>query len=107
MTQNLATQYPSETVCPCCNGTGWTVMQPGYESWRRPGWRCYNPDTDQMVRLNCGGQTMSMRSTGLVRVNPETGNGCIHSYRGSSGGRCWTTYTCVHCNDRYDIDSSD
>jgi hypothetical protein len=35
------------------------------------------------------------------------GTPCKHEYKGVERGRCYTVYTCIHCNDRYDIDSGD
>ena len=69
-------------VCPVCNGAG----------------------SDGVACRNCGGQSMYGRPTGKVPLRPD-GTPCTHKYKGEVKGRCYTVYTCVHCNHRYDIDS--
>lgn len=39
--------------------------------------------------------------------NSDTGTPCRHEFVGQDAGRCYTVYTCKHCPERYDIDSSD
>ena len=51
-------------------------------------WRYYSPDDDGLK------QTW----TGRIWMNPPYGR---------TIGRCLTEYTCVHCSDRYQIDSGD
>lgn len=58
---------------------------------------------------NCGGQTMSLKATGQVRLRPD-GTPCKHEYKlrdGSNPGRGWYRYECRHCGDQYDLDSGD
>ena len=89
-------------VCPVCNGTG-RVPLPAGVSRAVYG---YNKETDTVPCRNCGGQTMSMKATGKVRLRPD-GTPCEHKYVGHVAGRCYVIYTCEHCGDTYDIDSSD
>jgi hypothetical protein len=37
----------------------------------------------------------------------QDGTPCTHKYTGKTVGRCLTQYTCMHCNDQYQIDSGD
>lgn len=74
-------------ICPVCDGS---LKFPGTE---RP---CNN----------CGGQGMFGIATGVVPLRPD-GTPCKHEYVGETRGRCYTVYTCKHCNHSYDIDSSD
>lgn len=82
--------HPTGT-CPVCAGTG-----------RVPGRNA----NEARACTNCGGQTMSMKATGQVRLRPD-GAPCTHEYVGRNAGRCYTVYTCKHCGDTYSIDSSD
>lgn len=91
-------------TCPECNGS---TRKP-YNldpSWKRviAG---YDAETDSLPCSNCGSQYMFSRSTGLVNLNRE-GVPCTHVYKGQNAGRCLTEYTCIHCGDRYQIDSGD
>lgn len=86
-------------VCPVCNGTGRVPA----ESIRYYG---YDRATDTNQCQNCGGQTMSLKPTGRVRLRPD-GTACTHSYRGHIAGRCYTQYVCEYCGDSYGIDSGD
>jgi hypothetical protein len=79
-------------ICPKCNGSG-----------REPYTAIYGAIPCQ----NCGGQTMSMRATGEVPMDPTTGLGCLHQYKHQLAGNCYHIYTCAKCGDRYDIDSGD
>ena len=92
------------TTCPVCDGTTRRPNFTGYKSIAG-----LDPKTDTLPCNNCGGQTMSMRATGAVRVDPTDpeGRGCKHEYQGRNAGRCYTIYTCRKCGDQYDIDSSD
>lgn len=88
-------------VCPVCNGTG---RAPASSSpFLRNG---YDKETDTVRCINCGGQTMSLRPTGRVRLRKD-GTPCTHKYKGHIAGRCYTTYVCEHCGDTYSIDSGD
>lgn len=89
--------------CPKCDGTG-RVKYEGRYSRHVYG---YDEASGTVPCDNCGGQYMSLRATGQTRVDPATGNGCLHSYDGRNVGRCLTQYTCSKCGDRHDIDSSD
>lgn len=80
--------HPTGT-CPVCNGTGIVTTARG----------------DRQCQ-NCGGQTMSMKATGQVRLRAD-GTPCAHEYTGRTAGRCYVVYTCKHCGDTYSIDSSD
>jgi hypothetical protein len=55
---------------------------------------------------NCGGQTMSTKGTGKVRLRPD-GTPCLHEYKGTTVGRCYHKYECAQCGDIYHIDSGD
>ena len=92
----------TEATCPKCNGT---CRTPANDLNRR----CYGYDkaTDTLPCNNCGGQRMELLATGVTKVDPATGLGCLHAYEGQNGGRCYTIYACSKCGDRYDIDSSD
>lgn len=85
-------------VCPVCNGTG---RVPAGNFRRTAG---YDQATDTIACRNCGGQTMSMKATGRVRLRSD-GTPCKHEYMGREAGRCYVVYTCKHCGDVYDIDS--
>lgn len=93
-----------ERPCPKCNGTG---RRPVPEYCRGYNLATYRESDDTLACDNCGGQTMSLKATGLVPVDPATGEGCLHEYKGRTIGNCRTSYTCKKCGDRYDIDSSD
>lgn len=88
-------------ICPVCNGTGRAPASSSpYSRYD------YDKATDTIACRNCGGQTMSLKPTGKVRLRPD-GTPCHHSYKGYEAGRCYTTYVCEHCGDRYSIDSGD
>lgn len=91
-------------TCPTCNGTT-RVPYNLDPSWRRviAG---YDEATDTLGCTNCGGQYMFGRPTGQVNLR-EDGTPCSHIYKSRNAGRCLTEYTCVHCSDRYTIDSGD
>ena len=90
----------SRGTCPVCNGT---KELPLTEEEKKYSWNrgCTHRDC-----YNCGGQYMMSRASGEVRLNSE-GVPCTHSYTSSNDGRCLTGYKCMHCNDRYQIDSGD
>lgn len=91
-------------ICPICNGTGSVLITEAQRKYQHIN--ALRIDEDHEQCRNCGGQTMSCRATGKVNLRPD-GTPCKHEYRGENAGRCWTIYTCKHCGDRYDIDSSD
>jgi hypothetical protein len=90
-------------VCPVCNGTG---RVPAGTAKYKEVTVGYDKSTDTLPCRNCGGQTMSMKATGKVRLRPD-GTPCEHKYVGHVAGRCYVVYTCEHCGDTYDIDSGD
>lgn len=95
-----------EAVCPKCNGS--TRMPVPDESRRYAKIIAgYRESDDTFACNNCGGQTMSLHATGRVRIDPATGLGCLHAYRGVTTRNCYHEYTCTKCGDRYDIDSGD
>lgn len=97
-------------TCPVCNGSGFQgVIGTKYEwylSWNGslPG---FDRETGLLECQNCGAQTMGCQATGKVKVDPATGKGCVHDYKGVNAGRCYTRYTCTKCGDEYHIDSGD
>jgi len=94
-------------ICPVCNGSKRTVCE--YDpstQWLRSV-ASYDPETHTVECRNCGGQYQWGSPTGEVRLRKDNGEPCKHEYRGYSKGRCYTGYTCVHCDDNYSIDSGD
>jgi len=91
-------------TCPTCNGTT-RVAYNLDPSWKRviAG---YDAATDTLPCSNCGSQYMFSKPSGLVNLNRD-GVPCTHVYKGQNVGRCLTEYTCIHCSDRYQIDSGD
>ena len=94
-------------VCPVCDGTG---HQPCPDNCREQGvkygWYGYRAEDDTIDCDNCGAQYMFSKPSGVVPLNRD-GVPCRHEYRGQNAGRCLTTYTCIHCDDRHQIDSGD
>lgn len=90
-------------VCPVCNGSG---RRPAGDYRYKNVVAGYDASDDTLPCHNCGGQYMYGRPKGQVRLNKE-GQPCTHSYQSATVGRCLTEYTCQHCGDRYQIDSSD
>jgi predicted RNA-binding Zn-ribbon protein involved in translation (DUF1610 family) len=66
----------------------------------------YDAATDTFTCRNCGGQYIFGKATGKVNLN-QAGVPCTHAYEGVNAGRSYTKYTCKHCGDKYDVDSSD
>jgi monoamine oxidase len=98
-------------VCPKCNGTKHQAVdatgKPIDQATDYPRWPQY-AERGWMECRNCGGQSMSQTARGFTSINPATGLGCLHQFRGENAGRCYTVYTCtLGCGARYDIDSSD
>lgn len=91
-------------VCPVCGGSRVVEVPPERLRWQ--GMNALRVDDTHEQCRNCGGQTMSLHATGKVRLRPDS-TPCKHEYEHASGGNCWHIYTCKHCGDRYDIDSSD
>lgn len=86
-------------TCPVCKGTC-RVPADGVHTYG------LDKATNTLPCLNCGGQTMSGKPTGQVRVRPD-GTPCTHHYKGHEAGRSYTVYTCQHCGDSFGIDTSD
>ena len=94
--------HPQGT-CPVCNGS---KRKPAGDNKYKKSIATYDEATDTFACTNCGGQTMALTATGLVRLRPD-GTPCTHEYIHKQLGNCWHGYKCKHCGDRYDIDSSD
>jgi hypothetical protein len=90
-------------TCPKCNGTTRIPAEGPYKHVMAS----YDKASDTLACDNCGGQTMSLRATGMTTIDPATGIGCLHAYQGRNAGRCLTKYICERCSDTYSIDSSD
>jgi len=89
--------------CPVCSGTG---RVPAGDSKYKNITSGYNNESDTFNCNNCGGQYMFGRPSGKVHTRPD-GSPCKHEYKSATVGRCLTEYTCIHCLDRYQIDSGD
>lgn len=90
-------------ICPVCNGTGKRAA--GNTPYKEV-YAGYDKETDSLPCTNCGGQRMFGTPTGEVQLRKD-GSPCMHEYRRESLGRCYTAYSCIHCEDSYSIDSSD
>ena len=90
-------------TCPVCNGTH---RVPAGDNKYKNVIAGYDKDTDTFACTNCGGQYMFGSPRGQVRLNKD-GVPCTHQYVSKTVGRCLTEYLCVHCGDRYQIDSGD
>ena len=91
-------------VCPVCNGT---CREPaGVIRKYASTVASYDMSDDTIACSNCGGRRMYGNPSGEVPLRAD-GTPCRHVYKGVERGRCYTVYTCIHCNDRYDIDSGD
>ena len=94
-------------TCPVCNGSGHRPCPDDLRAYgAKNGWYGYRAEDDTVTCNNCGGQTMFGRATGQVKLRAD-GEPCTHEYTGRNAGRCYTIYTCKHCNHSYDIDSGD
>lgn len=94
-------------TCPVCKGTGHQPCPDNLREYgQKYGWYGYRAEDDTADCTNCGGQKMFSSPTGLVPLR-EDGTPCVHEYNGENAGRCLTRYTCKHCGDQHDIDSSD
>ena len=94
-------------VCPVCNGSGRMPTPDHLRKYgEQSGWYGYKKDDDCCTCTNCGSQYMFGRATGEVRARPD-GTPCKHEYSSTTIGRCLTEYKCIHCSDRYQIDSGD
>lgn len=90
-------------TCPVCAGSG---RVPAGDYPYKHVIAGYDKATDTLACTNCGGQYMYGTPRGQVRLNRE-GVPCTHTYQSATVGRCLTEYTCLHCGDRYQIDSGD
>jgi DNA-directed RNA polymerase subunit RPC12/RpoP len=90
-------------TCPVCNGL---KRVPAGDSKYKSVIAGYDKETDTVECRNCGGQYMFGRPTGEVRLNKEDVP-CTHVYQSKTVGRCLTEYTCIHCDERFEIDSGD
>lgn len=90
-------------TCPVCNGT---TRRPAGDYKYKNVLASYDKATDTLACNNCGGQKMFSNPTGVVPLRKD-GTPCKHEYTSVKAGRCYTKYTCIHCDDRYDIDSGD
>lgn len=98
-------------ICPKCHGTTRVAVdatgKPVDQAPPYPRWPQYAAQ-GFMECQNCGGQSMAGKARGYTKLrSPEADEGCLHEYMGITRGNCYTVYTCKHCGDRYDIDSSD
>jgi DNA-directed RNA polymerase subunit RPC12/RpoP len=95
-------------TCPLCNGTGHMPCPDQLRSYgQRNGWYGYRAADDTVSCNNCGGQYMFSKPMGKVRLRPD-GTPCVHEYNTSQGsGRYTTDYKCIHCGDKFVIDSGD
>lgn len=89
-------------TCPKCFGG---LRMPAND--RNRGCYGYDQETDSLPCNNCGGQTMELKATGLVPVDPATGEGCMHQFEGRNAGNCYTVYKCTKCHYSFPIDSGD
>ena len=93
--------------CPVCNGTTRSPVLADKKPYVKYGWFGYDATTDTVNCDNCGAQYQHGIPSGYVRKNRD-GRPCVHQYKSSAGQwRCSTVYTCVHCDERFTIDSSD
>lgn len=95
-------------ICPVCNGTKRRPCPDDLRKYAAPyGWYGYNKEDDTVDCDNCGKQYMMGAATGQVPLRPD-GTPCVHEYKGTATRyRCVTEYTCIHCGDKHEIDSSD
>ena len=93
-------------ICPVCNGSG-RVPVPEHSQQYKHIIAGYDKETDTLGCSNCGGQYMYGKPTGLAPLRLGVFAPCTHSYKSQNVGRCLTRYICVHCDDKYDIDSGD
>lgn len=87
-------------VCPVCDGSKQVLLT---ENEKKYSW---NKDKTHTDCRNCGSQYMYGRARGEVNLRPD-GTPCTHEYKSTTIGRCLTEYKCIHCSDRYEIDSGD
>jgi hypothetical protein len=88
-------------VCPVCNGAKEVLLTADELKYS------WNKGRTHRNCTNCGGQTMYGSPSGEVPLRKDNNEPCVHEYTGRNAGRCYTIYTCKHCNHSYDIDSGD
>ena len=89
MTNDIVIEVPEGyAVCPGCNGSK-TVN---------------NRDC-----VNCSpcGMFVDRTPKGYTRPRTDNGLGCTHEFRGTTLGRNYTKYQCLHCITSYSVDSGD
>jgi len=92
-------------VCPVCNGTGHKPCPDNLRVYGvKNGWYGYRASDDTVSCDNCGAQKMFGQATGKVPLR-DNGEPCKHEYIGKTAGRSYSRYTCLHCNDQYEVDS--
>lgn len=103
VSSNIGQHVTTTGICPRCNGT---TRRTAGDAKYKTIIATYDAATDTFACDNCGGQTMDLRATGRVPLRAD-GTPCLHKYRGEQLGNCYHRYTCIHCGDRYCIDSGD
>lgn len=93
-------------TCPVCDGTGRGHAASTRTAQSYKYTYGYDEASHTLLCRNCGGQYMSLKPTGKVRLDRE-GKPCVHEYSHRSAGRCYHEYTCKHCGDVHFIDSGD
>lgn len=93
-------------VCPKCHGSCRIPVPPEQQQYKHL-YSAYDKATDTLECDNCGGQTMYGKAKGYTKIDHNTGEGCLHTFRGEKRGNCYHVYTCTKCGSSYDIDSGD
>ena len=88
-------------ICPVCNGTAQVELDESDRKYRWNDGRTHRPCR------NCGGQTMSLRGSGIVLLRKDNNEPCLHEYKYTKLGNCYHGYNCKHCGHSYQIDSGD
>lgn len=122
-------QGPMQGICPVCDGSTRVPVSEDSRKylkynarWGHWGIAGYKPagegpfvdgqgyEGGTFPCGNCGGQYMSMKPTGQVRLRPD-GTPCTHKYKDdetkSNHRRGWHVSDCIHCGDHLTIDSGD
>lgn len=88
-------------TCPVCNGSCKVELT---EQEKKYSW---NVGKTHKECVNCGGQTMYGKATGLTYPRRDNGEPCVHDYDVYNRGRCYHQYVCKHCGFSHYIDSGD